>query len=204
MNKIKELLQDADPLRNESAASLEYRDGQRRTVLAAASSAERREKAIPNSKVRFVAMLAAAAIAVLFLSERIWSPLIRDVYAAVRFEVRLAEDQPAPGLREAKVAGTDRSIYLHEEVVVTNADIATASLIRVGSVYNVGVEFNGTGAAKMRAATGRHIGKPVAILLDGQVIMAPVLRSPIDSSAQITGNFTKAEAERVVTGIIGK
>ncbi len=204
MNKIKELLQDADPLRNESAASLEYRDGQRRTVLAAASSAERREKAIPNSRVRFVAMLAAAAIAVLFLGERIWSPLIRDVYAAVRFEVRLAEDQPAPGLREAKVAGTGRSIYLHDEVVVTNGDIATASLIRVGSAYNVRVEFKASGAEKMRVATARHIGEPVAILLDGEVIMAPVLRSPIDNSAQITGNFTKADAERVVTGIIGK
>ena len=202
MNNIKELLQDADPLRDEPVPSSEYRDAQRRRVLAAVSTAERREKAMPGSAMRFFTLLAAVAIAVLFLG--VWSPLVRDVHAAVRFEVRLAEDQPAPGLREARVVETDRSVHLHDEVVVTNADIATARLIPVGNVYDVGVEFNASGAESMRVVSGRHIGKPIAILLDGQVIMAPVVRSPIENSAQITGNFTKAQAERVVIGIIGK
>lgn len=204
MSNVKELLRDADPLRNEPVVSSASRDAQRRRVLLAETfGPERRENAIPKSRMKFLAMVAAAAIAVLFVAQ-MWSPLIRDVHAAVRFEVRLAEDQPGPGLREARVAGADRSIYLHNEVVVTNADIATAKLIRVGSVYSVGVEFNASGAEKMRVATDGHLGKPVAILLDGQVILAPVLRSPIANSAQITGNFTKSEAERVVTGIIGK
>ena len=41
----------------------------------------------------------------------------------------------------------------------------------------------------------------MAILIDGQVVMAPVLRTPISASAVVTGNFTKAEAERIVNGI---
>jgi preprotein translocase subunit SecD len=53
----------------------------------------------------------------------------------------------------------------------------------------------------MRAATASHIGKPVAILLDGLVVMAPVLRTPIGASARITGSFTRAQAERIVKGI---
>lgn len=57
------------------------------------------------------------------------------------------------------------------------------------------------GAEKMQAATAKHIGKPMAVLLDGQVIMAPVVRSPISTSAVITGNFTRSEAEKVVNGI---
>jgi preprotein translocase subunit SecD len=133
-----------------------------------------------------------------------WSPGIRDVHAAVRFEVRLAEYRPAPGLREAKISGTDRSIYLPDEVVVTNGDISAARSVRVGSQYYVMVKFTASGAEKMRVATREHIGKPLAILLDGQVIMAPVLRSPIDTSAQITGNLTKTDAERIVKGIIGR
>lgn len=44
----------------------------------------------------------------------------------------------------------------------------------------------------------------VAILLDGKVIVAPVLRLPIDTSAEIDGNFTRADAERIVKGIVGK
>jgi SecD/SecF fusion protein len=67
--------------------------------------------------------------------------------------------------------------------------------------YSIDVKFNASGAEKMRAATGNHIGRPVAILLDGQVVMAPVLRSPIDASAVVTGNFTRAEAARIVNGI---
>jgi preprotein translocase subunit SecD len=64
----------------------------------------------------------------------------------------------------------------------------------------VGVEFNASGAEKMRAATGNHIGKPVAILLDSQVVVAPVLRAAIGASAVITGNF-RTQAEGIVNGI---
>jgi preprotein translocase subunit SecD len=56
----------------------------------------------------------------------------------------------------------------------------------------------------MRVATGKHIGRPIAFLLDGQVMIAPVLREPIDTSAEIDGNFTKANADRIVAGVIGK
>jgi preprotein translocase subunit SecD len=41
----------------------------------------------------------------------------------------------------------------------------------------------------------------MAILLDGKVVMTPVVRSPITDSAMITGNFTRAEAERIADGI---
>jgi hypothetical protein len=34
--------------------------------------------------------------------------------------------------------------------------------------------------------------------------MAPVVRAPITSSAVITGDFSRAEAERIVAGIIGR
>lgn len=204
MKNIRELLQDADPLRHESELSQEQRDFQRKAVLGVAPSAGGREDATSTSRATLLAVFAAIVIVGLFLGERMWSPVIRDVHAAVRFEVRLAEDRPAPGLREAKVSGTDRWIYLHNEVVVTNGDISAARSVRVGGEYKIMVEFNASGAEKMRVATAKHIGKPVAILLDGQVIVALVLRSPIDTSAEITGNFTKADAERIVKGIIGR
>jgi hypothetical protein len=204
MKNIRELLQDADPLRHESEPSQEQRDAQRRTVLGTASTARGREDATPRSRARLLAVFAVIVIVGLVFGERMWSPGIRDVHAAVRFEVRLAEYRPAPGLREAKISGTDRSIYLPDEVVVTNGDISAARSVRVGSQYYVMVKFTASGAEKMRVATREHIGKPLAILLDGQVIMAPVLRSPIDTSAQITGNLTKTDAERIVKGIIGR
>jgi preprotein translocase subunit SecD len=142
-------------------------------------------------------------IAAAFLGALIWSMFISDLQAAIRFEVRLAEDKPAPGLREAKVSGSHQPVYLHDEVIVTNGDIAGARVVQAGgpSQYAISIEFNAAGAEKMRAATGNHIGKLMAILLDGQVIMAPVVRTPIGASAEITGNFTRAKAERIVRGI---
>jgi len=203
MKNIREVLQDADPLRHEPAIWSAQREARRRAVLAVASGGQRAEQSIPTSRMGLFAMFAVLVIVALFVGEQVWSPLVRDVHAAVRFEVRLAEDEAGPGLREAKVSGTDRTIYLHEDVVVTNGDISAARAIRADNGYSVSVEFTSAGAEKMRAATRKHLGKPVAVLLDGQVVMAPVLRSPVDIAAEITGDFTKAEAERVVKGIIG-
>jgi len=204
MNTITELLRDADPLRHESKTSSEQRDYQRKVVLAAASRASDRAEAAPRSRIALIAMFGIAMILVSFFAERIWSPLASKVYAAaVRFEVKLAENEPAAGLREAKISGTDKSVYLHPESVVTNSDISRAYIIQVdhSSRYNVGVEFNPSGAEKIHAATAKHIDKPVAILLDGQVVMTATVRAPIGKAAVISGDLSKTEAERIVKGI---
>ena len=70
-------------------------------------------------------------IAASFLGTFVWSLFNSDLQAAIRFEVRLAEDKPAPGLREAKLSGSDRSVYLHDEVIVTNSDIAAARAVQL-------------------------------------------------------------------------
>ena len=63
------------------------------------------------------------------------------------------------------------------------------------------MQFLPFGAERMRQATTTHLGRPVAILVDGGVVIAPVVRSPISDSAVISGNYTRAEAERIADGI---
>jgi preprotein translocase subunit SecD len=129
--------------------------------------------------------------------------LMTPVAAQVRFEVRLAEETPVPGLQVARVSGDSRLIYLHPELVVGNDDIAQATVLDEGVAgFVVQVELLGTGAERMRQATANHVGRPVAILLDGSVVMAPTLRSPISSSARITGTFTRRGAERIAAGLL--
>ena len=53
----------------------------------------------------------------------------------------------------------------------------------------------------MRQATASRVGKPMALLIDGEVVLAPVVRSVVSDSAMITGDYTQAEAERIVNGI---
>jgi preprotein translocase subunit SecD len=130
-----------------------------------------------------------------------WTQGTNTVIAAVRFEVRLAEEQPVPGLIVAQVGSAGRLIYLHPEIVVSNDDIAEASVVDQGGPVAIAVRLEPAGAERMRQATQDHVDRPMAILIDGRVVMAPTLRAAISDSAMITGVYTKAEAERVVEGI---
>jgi preprotein translocase subunit SecD len=143
---------------------------------------------------------AAAALAVAWfgLPDRLTPP----VAAQVRFEVRLAEAAPAPGLQVARVDTSGALVYVHPESVAGNDDIAHASVIDNGSdQFSVGVQFLPGGADRMRRATAAHVGRPLVILLDGVVVMAPTVRSAIGDAAVISGPFTKDEAARIAAGI---
>ena len=62
----------------------------------------------------------------------------------------------------------------------------------------VGLEFNSEGAEKFAELTAKNVGKQIAILLDGQVLTAPVVNEPISGGrAQITGSKTMQEAEHL-------
>ena len=204
MNNLKELLQDADPLRHESPQPPVQRTLHRQTVLAAASRTH--APAIESPQRRTAVFLTSTLMlaAILTLGAILWSVFNSNLQAAIRFEVRMAESGPAPGLQKAKVADSDRYVYLHNEVIVSNNDIASVQVVEAGgpSQYGISVKLNAAGADKMRQATEAHIGKPLAILLDGQVMMAPVVRDAVGGSAMLTGHYTKPEAQRVADRII--
>jgi SecD/SecF fusion protein len=59
----------------------------------------------------------------------------------------------------------------------------------------VSFRLDSVGAKKFADITRVHVGEPFAILLDGKVLSAPVIREPITGgSGQISGDFTPAEA----------
>jgi preprotein translocase subunit SecD len=59
----------------------------------------------------------------------------------------------------------------------------------------VSFRFNTTGARKFAQVTQENVGKPFAIVLDNEVISAPVIREPIlGGSGQISGSFTVQSA----------
>ena len=59
----------------------------------------------------------------------------------------------------------------------------------------VSFRFNTAGSRKFAQATQENVGKPFAIVLDNEVISAPVIREPIlGGSGQISGSFTVQSA----------
>jgi len=200
MSSLRSLLQDADPLRHEPPRLDADRERVRLTILRSAA-VDQSTKPV-RARLELVAAIAVLVIGVMTLGYQIWRHGTTPVMAAVRFEVRLAEDQPVSGLIVARLPDSGRVIYLHPEIVVSNDDIAQSWVSQDGpDRFGVAVQLLPSGADRMRQATATHVGRPVAILIDGRVVMVPVVRSPIGDSAMITGSFTRAEAERIADGM---
>ena len=202
MTRLRHLLQSADPLRYESDDVERGRDRLRQTIMAAASAGSTSQHVRHRMSLAVLVTVASVIVALVIVGSQIWLRAGGTVQAAVRFEVRLAEDQPAAGLEATRVAA-NRTIYLHREVIVTNADIARSSVIpgATPSQFWIDVRLNSAGAEKMRQATTNHIGKPVAIIIDGDVVSAPTVKSPIGGAAVISCDCTRADAERIVNGM---
>jgi preprotein translocase subunit SecD len=84
-------------------------------------------------------------------------------------------------------------VLVYKQVIVEGADLtdAQATFDQRTSEPVVSFRFNTTGARKFAQVTQENVGRPFAIVLDNEVISAPVIREPIlGGSGQISGNFT--------------
>jgi len=87
--------------------------------------------------------------------------------------------------------------YVVKKPVLLTGDLLKTAEVRIsdsGEPY-VSVEFNDTGARVFGEITEKNVNRRLAIVLDGNVHSAPVIRERIPSGqAQITGGFTPDEA----------
>ncbi len=96
-----------------------------------------------------------------------------------------------------------RFYLLKRRAEMNGEDISDARPYRVGDGTNAGevavsLKFSGIGPKKFSAVTAANVGKQMAIVLDDQVISAPVIRDRIpNGEAQITGLDDMAEANRL-------
>ncbi len=61
---------------------------------------------------------------------------------------------------------------------------------------HIALQFNEEGADLFGALTAAHVGEPIAIFLDGEVLSSPVVQTAIyGGQAVITGNFTLEESK---------
>lgn len=75
---------------------------------------------------------------------------------------------------------------------------AQASFDQTTNAPIVNFRFDTLGGKYFAKATSENVGKPFAIILDNQVISAPVIRSPIlGGSGQIEGGFSVEEANNL-------
>ena len=67
--------------------------------------------------------------------------------------------------------------------------------------FDIQIKLDNAGAALMRRLTAAHLNQKLAIVVDGSITAAPVLRSEIGESCVITGDFSKPTAENLAAAI---
>lgn len=103
----------------------------------------------------------------------------------------------SPGVKQLR----DRRGYLYpiKQEVILSGDL----LVDAGTTYHEGqpavsFRFNALGTRKFGQITKDNLGKVFAIVLDGEVVTAPRINTPINQgSGVISGSFTVAEANEV-------
>jgi preprotein translocase subunit SecD len=195
---ISDLLAAADPVSLETGPTAERRQAVRRTVIEAAAG--RRQQR--GTSRRFVVLAGAmAAVAGALITSPAWMGSEATVHAAMQFEVRLAGSEPDARGRNAVDPDSGRPIYLDPEVVLTNRDVTETRVVARPGGFGVEVHFTDVGAAKLRSATSANLGRQLAIIVDGQVLAAPTVRSPVAQIGVMGDRFTREDAERLADGI---
>ena len=126
---------------------------------------------------------------------------IKEILGDKKFSEILADEKLQEEIAEKGyelLLNKDNNIFLVEK----KADVTGASLgdakIDFGGQFNqphVALEFKSDGVKKFARVTGDNINRRLAIVLDGKIQSAPVIRTKIpDGNAIIEGNFTTQDA----------
>jgi len=88
--------------------------------------------------------------------------------------------------------------YLVKREVLLTGDLLSDARVAFDSQFNepyVSLNFDSQGARIFERITGRNVGKRIAIILDGKLHSAPVVREKIaGGKAQVSGGFTLTDA----------
>lgn len=104
-------------------------------------------------------------------------------------DVVLPVDHPRPGQALQEI------LKRRVEVSGDSLEKATSGADNETGGWQINFRFNSAGARKFGQITEQNIGHRFAVVLDGKVIVAPVIQTPItDGSGRITGNFTAQDA----------
>lgn len=119
--------------------------------------------------------------------------------------IHLARSTPADGYPQATVGSSKDVIYLNPQAELTEAHLQKASVMDGQNDDKVVLlKFNEEGAARMSRLTATNINQRLALIIDGQVVTAPIIASRIDGGeAMLASGYTQKEAEQLVMRLSG-
>ena len=123
------------------------------------------------------------------------------------FQVQLILDEPGVNTEPMtnNASGADgETLHVQKTPLLDATAISSVTVTKNVSsgAPEIDVEFSPEGKELFAAITKENINKRLAIVLDGHLYSAPVIRSEISAGkAQITGRFTEEEARELVVKI---
>ena len=104
------------------------------------------------------------------------------------------------GFEKIKNKSDNSFIEVEKKLIVSGENLTDAQpgFDRQTNQSIVSFKFDSVGAKKFANATKDNVGRPLAIILDNEIISSPVIREPIlTGSGQISGGFTVEEANQL-------
>lgn len=124
------------------------------------------------------------------------------VTGQVPLEIRAASSSATSGWRQMRAPGQGTAVWVSPTNQLTSADVARAEVRTLGNGDPaVAVVFTDEGARKMADLSAAQMSRPIAILLDGRLVWAPVVRTTIGKEAVLSGGpggLTPAEIQRLL------
>ena len=150
------------------------------------------------------ALITCASMMVHALSPN--APATAPAAQRVQFRLVAAEgDIDAEVVRLARPEGDEMELRLARDVVLDGSGIERAQADRDMTIsqWMVSVTFTEAGSQRLFEVTRDNIDRRLAMVVDGLVVTAPTIRSPIQGAAEINGSFDRERAEQLAKAING-
>lgn len=139
-----------------------------------------------------------------------------DEKPEVKLELRLVVDQSNDEtktflLKARSDAAKDEIIVTAKGLEFTPAEIRFASVVKTettttdppgavsrGINSNIAISMTRAAGERIKSWTGEHLGKKIAMVVDGKLLMAPTIQAPFGSDFSISGKFSEEEMSAIV------
>jgi preprotein translocase subunit SecD len=125
------------------------------------------------------------------------------VQAQSPLSIRPASDIPVDGWQRMQVEHSDRFVWVSPIAAATSSDIEKAQPeVNSNGDTRIAVVFTDEGAKRMRDLTIAQKNKLIALVVDGRLIWAPLVRAETGKESVLTGNgphgLTQEEVDRIM------
>jgi len=130
----------------------------------------------------------------------------KNASPSVSVQFRVAYTAPADSLDLMIFSGwgVQDTFYVDQNVELTETAIISAEVTTMDDHPAIAVQFSDSGAMVLSRVTGENVNAHLAMIVDGTLLSAPLIRTQIDGGrAVINGDMSRERAEKIARALNG-